>query len=127
MCISNIPKTMTPIINTGKTRSVFVEVPGRADNDSIEITKWNTLYFYTGVSPDHEGHEIKLPPGSWQILGKSNELTEEQKRLLFGYDQGYYTCKNPFIYEFHVNAAFEALKQAIGIVDDRTYLVLIQS
>lgn len=74
-------------IQTGKTRAVFVEVPTNSYGFEIKPTsegKVDQLHYHLNISGLYGTNQRLelLPPGSWQIVGKSNELTEDQQLLL---------------------------------------------
>jgi hypothetical protein len=60
-------------VSTGKAELLLVKVP---EGWKLSGTTPNFLYFYPSKS-------IKLPEGNWQIVGISDQLTEEQCRELF--------------------------------------------
>lgn len=83
----NSQKTITPMskITQLNERSIGIEVKPDWTKFSIWVAQhslrghkkgFNYLQYFEGEHPIYD--LIELPPGSWSILGKGNELTEEQ-------------------------------------------------
>lgn len=87
----------TKIIETSKAKILVVGgLPEDTDKDSIENVRNEILYYYTGVSPNHAGEEIKIPPGKWQPIGFLKDITEDVAKKLVESTEYYDPHSTPF-------------------------------
>lgn len=89
-------------LETGKI--MFVPVPEGANEFKLFNFSRSGLYLKQTDSKELNGFDYKLPQGNWQLLGISDQLTEDDLSLI------------------GLNLeAFKSLKESFGIVDVNKY------
>lgn len=106
------------LIETNGKKLLIAEVPEEANE------QWLSNGFIHIGELQGDAFSIKLPPGSWQILGKSTELSEVQmKEICPLYEWGGYKIytERPDLLTKDVNESYLSLLKANGIVDRNKY------
>lgn len=116
---------MTEIL-TGKTRMLAVDVviAINSTESCLQCTIWDN----DGL-PEDSSMQYDLPSGNWQILGRANEITEEQAKEIV-------KCTGKTIYKDYANSymglsmsvftaleSFQSLLTANNITENQLILI----
>jgi hypothetical protein len=111
-------------ITTAKAQILIVDLP--LGSDFHKVNNGNVLEYDPMTNPiEGEWSYSKLPEGSWQLLGKASELSEEQWRMIVAWNtQGNMAANEKPFYDydmdmFRLNTAVESgssLLSANGVI-----------
>lgn len=112
-------------IKTNRVTILLIKVPDDAERFSFGFNDDTRLYYYLKSSHNSFDHRhIKLPSGQYQILGKSTELSEEQKEEICEQVSSFgkmywknYLLPMSFTDGFTVQESYLSLLEANGIID----------